>query len=46
MDMMKEIYIEKEVYVSPECEVVTVNLEGTIAVVSDYDGFNPSEQNW
>lgn len=40
--MMEVLNIEKETYVSPKCEIVTVDMEGAIAVVSGgpYNGFN------
>ena len=42
---MKVTDIEKEVYTSPACEVVTLEPEGTITIVSGYRGFD-DEENW
>ena len=41
--MTKVTDIKKEVYTSPACEVVTVELEGTITIVSGYRGFDDEE---
>jgi hypothetical protein len=38
--------LKREVYTSPVCEVVTVELNGTITMVSGYRGFNDEEEEW
>ena len=44
---MKKSDIEKEAYISPLCEIVTVDLEGAIAVVSGgpYNGYDHNSGN-
>ena len=43
--MTKVTDIKIDVYTSPTCEVVTVELEGTITIVSGYRGFD-DEEDW